>query len=100
MVHRYYYKCFSKSLNVVGRKLFLKIINHILVQLEGFGENNSIDERIRSKYCVCYGNTAWILATESRKGKSISASYIELELNETNWKHEDVSDRTKFGYSQ
>jgi hypothetical protein len=30
----------------VGRKLFLKIVNHILVQLEGFGENINIDERI------------------------------------------------------
>jgi hypothetical protein len=59
--------------------------------LECLGENIRIDGRIRSKDCICYGDNPRILAAETSKGKSIGLSYIELEVNKTNWKYKDVS---------
>ena len=70
---------------------FLKIINHILVHLEGLDENIRINGRIRSKDCVCYSDGPNILATKTGKGNSIGLSYVELEVNETNWEHKDIS---------
>ena len=70
---------------------FLKIIDHILVHLEGLDENIRINGRIRSKDRICHCDNPKILATETRKGNSIGLSYVELEVNETNWEHKDIS---------
>jgi len=82
---------------IVPLELFLKIINHISVQLEGLGENISIDGRIRSKDCICYGDDPRILAAETGKGYGIGMPRIKLEVNETNWKDKDVSSIKNFG---
>jgi hypothetical protein len=72
-------------------ELFLKILNHILVQLEGLDENIRIDRKIGSKHIICYSDEPRILAAEKGKINSIGMSYIKLEVNETNWEGEDVS---------
>jgi hypothetical protein len=72
-------------------ELFLKIFNNMLVHLEGLTENIWIDKWIRSKDNLCYGDETRILAAETGKSNSISLSYIKLEVNETNWKDEDIS---------
>ena len=77
--------------SLLSVEYFLKIINHILVQLEGLDENIWINGRIRSKDRVCYCVEPRILATETGKGNSIGLSYVELEVNETNWEHKDIS---------
>jgi hypothetical protein len=73
------------------REFFLKRVNHILVQLEGLGENIRIDRWIGSKDILCYVGAPRILATKTGKSKSIGRSYIKLEVNETNWEDKDVS---------
>jgi hypothetical protein len=79
------------SLIIVPLELFLKIIDHIPVKLEGLGENIRIDGRIRSKDCICYGDEPRILAVETSKSNGIGFCYIQLEVNETNWEDKDVS---------
>jgi hypothetical protein len=82
---------------IVPLELFLKIINHISVYLEGLGENIRIDWRIRSKDCICYGDDPRILAAETGKGYGIGMPRIILEVNEANWEDKDVSSIKNFG---
>jgi hypothetical protein len=79
------------SLIIVPLKLFLKIIDHILIKLEGLGENIKIDGRIRSKDNIYYDDEPRILAAKTSKSNDIGFSYIKLEVNETNWEDKDVS---------
>jgi hypothetical protein len=72
-------------------ELFLKILHHILVQLECLDENIRIDRNIRSKHIVCYSDEPRILAAEKGKINSIGISYIKLEVKETNWEGKDIS---------
>ena len=66
------------------------MLNHILVELEGLGENIRINGRIGSKDSICYCDYACILATETSNGNCIGFSHIELEVNEANRKHKHI----------
>jgi hypothetical protein len=70
---------------------FLEIVDHFLVHLEDLGENIWTDERIGSKDNLCYSDEPRILTAKAGKINIISLSHIKLEVNETNWKDEDVS---------
>jgi hypothetical protein len=72
-------------------ELFLQIVNHFLVHLEGHSENIRIDEWIGSKDGLCYGDEPKILATKSDKSNNIGLSHIKLKVNETNGKDEHIS---------
>ena len=70
---------------------FLKIVNRILVQLEGLHKNSIIDGRIRPKDCICYGDNSRILTIEMRKSNNIGFAYIKLEVKETKWEYNVIS---------
>ena len=76
---------------VVSPELRLKIVNLILVHLEGLRENISWYCWLWSKHCICNGDHAWVLATQWSNGHCVCCSHIELEVNETLWEDENVS---------
>ena len=68
---------------LIWREPGLKIGNHILIQLEGLCENTRIDWWVWAKDCI--------LAAEISEGNSLNFSYIELEVNQTNWENKNIS---------
>ena len=76
---------------IVSPYFFLKIVNCILVQLEGLRKNIIIDGRIRLKDCICYSDNSRILTIETRKGNDIGFAFIKLEVKETKWEHNVIS---------
>ncbi len=75
---------------IVNLEFFLKILNHILVKLEGLRENIRINGRIGSKDSIRYCDYTCILATETSNGNCIGFSHIELEVYETNRKDKHI----------
>ena len=76
---------------IVSPYFFLKIVNCILVQLEGLRKKIIIDGRIRPKDYICYGDNSRILTIETRKGNNIGFAYIKLEVKKTKQEHNVIS---------
>ena len=76
---------------VVGPELFLKIVHHVFIHLESLGENIRIDWWPGPKNCICNCNSSWILAAQSSKSNCIGVPNVELKVNQTNWKHKNIS---------
>ena len=87
LLHKFH-GCINFPLVVIPPEPGLKLANDIFIQLKGLNKNIRIDGRVGAKDCVCNGDNPWILAS---KGNSIGVSYVELEVNETDWKNEDIS---------
>ncbi|KAF4378279.1 hypothetical protein F8388_010718 [Cannabis sativa] len=95
-LHGGYYKIiwqhlFSLYLIVVIPKLLLKMVDNVLVNLEGLSKDIRVDGRVRTEHSICNGDHSSILAAESSKGNCWCVSFVELEMNQTNGEHEHIS---------
>ncbi|CAL1356793.1 unnamed protein product [Linum trigynum] len=66
--------------------------------MEGLCQNMRIDSRVRSKYGICYGDSSWVLAAQACNRNCTSEANVELEVNESDQEHKDVSRAKDFGY--
>ncbi|KAL6183375.1 hypothetical protein ACLB2K_044786 [Fragaria x ananassa] len=82
---------------VVIPELVLEILNDIVVNLEGLGENIKLDRRFGAENCVGYGDDTWVLAAKTGNGHGFVLSDVELEVNKTNREDKHISRVQHFG---
>ncbi|KAL5835267.1 hypothetical protein ACOSQ4_014764 [Xanthoceras sorbifolium] len=70
---------------------YTEILKRARVRGRGQGGSQSQEDRRCKKVNIGDGNDIRVLAAQTSKGNCIGFSFIELEVNEANWKHKHIS---------